>query len=199
MRAYILLGGFLIGFLSLVLAQEQENKFLQIVDSVLYSNHNKLEYNDQLKILLYQSLTKSAKEIQSFDSNGLIYELQDEKARLQILSWAIQISDKWEYFAYVKSYNEPRKKYVVWELLAFDLWEPQYYNSKGDADNWPGAVYYKLIEKEYRDRKYYTLLGWLPEKNQTAFKVIEVLTISKSGRLSFGKSSYFSVDKTKVE
>ncbi len=196
MRIKTILILILILYLNISFAQIEKNRLLQLTDSILMgSDESKLKLNLELKEYIHQELLKSTLEIQKFDSNALFIELTDAQEKLQIISWAIQIDNKWEYWAFVKSYNEQKKEFVVWELISTDFYYSLKQKEKYDANNWPGTVYFKLIETKYNNRNYYTLLGWLANKKQAAFKIIEVLSISKSGKLSFGKSPYFSINK----
>ncbi len=55
---------------------------------------------------------------------------------------------------------------------------------------WMGAVYYKIIQKEAFEKKYYTLLGYDENDVKSNKKVIEVLTFEDSQPMFGG--SYFS-------
>jgi len=54
------------------------------------------------------------------------------------------------------------------------------------ADNWYGALYYKLIRTKYKRKTFYTLLGWNGNTSLSNQKIIDVLQVSKDGRISFG-------------
>jgi hypothetical protein len=54
------------------------------------------------------------------------------------------------------------------------------------ADNWYGALYYKLIRTKYKRKTYYTLLGWNGNTALSNQKIIDVLQVSKDGKISFG-------------
>lgn len=52
--------------------------------------------------------------------------------------------------------------------------------------NWPGALYYQLVEKKSNLQTYYTLLGWDEYDGLTNRKIIEVMWFTKSGMLNIG-------------
>lgn len=54
------------------------------------------------------------------------------------------------------------------------------------ADNWYGALYYKLIRTKHKRKTFYTLLGWNGNTALSNQKIIDVLQVSKDGRISFG-------------
>lgn len=62
-----------------------------------------------------------------------------------------------------------------------------------DNENWVGAIYYKIIEKSYRGKNYYTLLGYDEHSFRSTKKRVEVLTFD-NGRPVFG-GRYFVFDK----
>lgn len=195
----ILLSLLLLMIGNLVYAQDHNeiNNIQEIAVKILSSNHpdQKLIHNNQLINVLNKHLNKSTDKINSIDSTGLLLELISKDQKIQLISWAINFNDNWEYFSFLKCYNDLKECYQVHELIPTDF--PKKSNSEAyHEENWPAAVYYRLIETEYNKRKFYTLFGWLANKDQTAFKIIEVMTISKSGKPYFGKTNYFSKDKS---
>lgn len=155
----------------------------------------KLKLNEKLLINLNQVLSTNSNEIESIDSTGLLFVLTSDDKRVQIVSWALQFTDDWEYFGFIKAFNQSKKKYVIWKLTPTDFAKSIGNKVSYNQDNWPAGVYYKIVETTYNKRHYYTLMGWLASENQTAHKFIEVMTLSKSGKPSFGKSAYFAIDK----
>lgn len=62
---------------------------------------------------------------------------------------------------------------------------------------WIGAIYYKVIKKNYNNKNYYTLLGYDEHSIRSTKKRIEVLTFDSNGSPVFG-GTYFSFDKATV-
>ncbi len=179
-------------------AGQESNKSIQNLASQVLNESSaeaKLKLNTQLLNKIKNSLTSKPNSIQALDSTGLIYELLSKDKQVQVLTWAVLFSKKWEYYGYIKSYNETKKIYEVWELTPTDFIQSTKSKKPHSYDNWPAGVYFNIIESTYNKRKYYTLIGWLAKDAQTAYKFLDVLTLSRSGKPSFGKSSYFSIDK----
>jgi len=65
------------------------------------------------------------------------------------------------------------------------------------TDNWYGALYYKLIRTKYKRKTYYTLLGWNGNTALSNQKVIDVLQLSKDGKVTFGAPIFEDVKGTK--
>jgi hypothetical protein len=55
-----------------------------------------------------------------------------------------------------------------------------------NAENWFGALYYKIIRTKHKRKTYYTLLGWNGNTALSNQKIIDVLQVSKDGRVTFG-------------
>lgn len=68
------------------------------------------------------------------------------------------------------------------------------------ADNmaWIGAVYYRIILKEYLDKKYYTLLGYDENNTRSTKKWIDILWFNEQGSPTFGLPAAFSYAKDSV-
>jgi hypothetical protein len=63
---------------------------------------------------------------------------------------------------------------------------------------WIGSIYYKIIQKEYADKKYYTLLGYDEHSIRSTKKRIEVLHFDSKGIPVFG-GSFFSFQQDTVK
>lgn len=158
---------------------------------------------DSAKLFLLERLKTSIsselineERITPIDSSNLLFELISKDKKVQIVTWGLEIDNTWEYYGYVKTYNGLKKVYNVYELISLDFRNALDSKNLLGIENWPAGVYTKLIENEYNNRNYYTLLGWLAPKGQTAFKFIEVMSLSKSGQPYFGRYNYFKKDKT---
>ena len=64
-------------------------------------------------------------------------------------------------------------------------------------DWWFGAIYYKIIKKEFNNRPYYTLLGYDEHSIRSTKKRMEVLQFDNTGKPVFGGAFDFSLDSLK--
>lgn len=159
------------------------------------SAEEKLKWNEQLRSVIENKLKLNAEKIELLKDTLLLYELTSHDNRLQIITWAIEFDEIWEYFGFVKSYNQQKKLFEVWELVPTNFKESLEDKQRYSNENWPAAVYIKLIETNYNNKDIYTLIGWLANDSQTAHKILDVLIIEKNGKISFGKSDYFYFGK----
>lgn len=58
------------------------------------------------------------------------------------------------------------------------------------SNNWPGALYYKIISPKTKTDNYYLLLGWDRFSRQTTRKTIEAITILNDSAIVFGKEVF---------
>jgi hypothetical protein len=64
-------------------------------------------------------------------------------------------------------------------------------------NNWIGAIYYRIVAKEYRGKKYYTLIGFDDFSISSNKKWIEVMTFDNTGQPVFG-GPFFSYSEDSV-
>lgn len=195
----LLITTFILMFIMTYAQDTLEGKTIKELTSSIIKDDNpdqKLIHNNQLIHTLNNILGEFPKELISIDSNGLIIELISEDQKLQLLTWAVEFNDQWEYFSFLKSYNEQKDIYQVHELIPTPFPIDPLNKENYHQENWPAAVYYKIIETEYNNRKYYSLFGWIANEDQTSYKIIEVMSLNKSGKPYFGKSKYFSKEKS---
>lgn len=155
----------------------------------------KLILNAQLIHKIDSLLSSDHKKLHEIDSTGLLYHLISHNKKLQIITWAVSFDDNWEHYGFIKSYNQNKREYNIYELIPSNFHESIHSKESYNHDNWPAALYLKMVESTYNDKDYYTLLGWLPSQDQTAYKLIEVVTLSNSGKPSFGKLNFFMIEK----
>lgn len=60
------------------------------------------------------------------------------------------------------------------------------------ANNWFGALYFKIIPIKSTGKKYYTLLAWDGEDNSSNKKIIEILSFNKDNSVEFGAPLFIS-------
>lgn len=63
---------------------------------------------------------------------------------------------------------------------------------------WIGAVYYRILEKEHKGKKYYTLFGYDENDTRTTKKWLDVLSFDENGAPVFGMPAAFSFAKDSV-
>ncbi len=105
----------------------------------------------------------------------------------KIFTWFVPKDDfTYENFGFLQVYNDRRKKYVIYPLYD-KRGTIDYPNTHiGDQNHWYGAIYYKVVPLEAKNKTYYTLFGWNGNNLFTNQKIIEVLHFKADQTPMFG-------------
>ncbi len=184
-------------------------KFLQDQqDSLSYYAHemvfdtfaeNRFHYDS----IFIRTLIKSLKAPYSFqfpfDSLNTISHLYAPDSSFRIFSWQLERDE-----SYYRQEGAIQMKTKDGSLKLFPLFDVSDYTSAPTDSirsnkNWIGALYYKIILKEYKSKKYYTLFGYDDNDFSSTRKWLEVLTFDANGQPVFG-GDYFDYkdDELKV-
>ncbi len=122
-----------------------------------------------------------------FEGVRSIAILKSPDDRFRIFNWNIPYQDG-TYLFYGRIQLKAGKKTPYTVIPLYDAsGEITKASSKSlSNDQWFGALYYKVIKTTHKKKTYYTLLGW---DGNTAFsnkKLIDVIQLDASGKVSFG-------------
>ncbi len=99
---------------------------------------------------------------------------------LRIVNWNIEQEDETQhYFAFVLKRDIKKNKHEVYTLTQ-NIYSELKPAETLDADNWYGALYYKIIPELKGSKKYYTILGWNGATKESNMKLIDVISFSGS-------------------
>lgn len=154
-------------------------------------------HNEQFKSLLDSILLDPNSFTRKFDSleNLSVHKAPDN--RFRIYTWTRPLIDgRFKYYGFVQI--KPKKG----EPFHIPLNEGGYsadaaLESELSAEEWYGALYYKLIYHKHRRKRYYTLLGWRGEDSFVTSKLVDVITINRQDEITFGKKMFVLDDKKK--
>jgi len=175
-------------------SQENENlKEIEILfDKLYFANEDavKLEVNSMVKTKLRNYIETKKDYIDDFKNIKNLSTLVSDDKDIFIFTWAINLEkDGFKYFGFVKYYNNNRGIYEILELIDNEEINTEQLQSKFFADNWYGAVYYKIIAKKYKKKRTYLLLGWDANDDFTNKKIIDILYVDKDEEQPiFGKN-----------
>jgi hypothetical protein len=122
-----------------------------------------------------------------FDSLKTAFRYTSPDKKLRFFNWALPKKDgTYEYYCIMQSYNKNEKRFDIYQLKdkSDEITIPE--NAMLGPEKWFGVLYYQVIPEEYKDKKYYTLLGWDGNNKISRKKIIDVLTISDNGKPGFG-------------
>lgn len=177
-----------------------EDTLKKLGKAILYGEHDIDKYaaNEKFQKLLEESLyLKNAYEF-PFDSVKTLSKLSSEDKQLRIFTWNLPKKDgTYHYFGFLMSLNKAKKRYFIYKLDdKSELMENAEIKTL-EPEKWYGALYYKLIQTQDNNKRYYTLLGWDGNNTLTNRKIIEILTVSQTGEPKFGQP-IFKCEKKKL-
>jgi hypothetical protein len=166
-----------------------ENTLKRIGVTILYGENDSVKYaaSSQFTTLLLEALKLEGSYDYPFDSLKTIARLMPVDKKFRIFNWNLPKDDgTYEYFGIIQLNNTTGNNYKIIQLedKSFDISTPE--TGIFTGDNWYGALYYKIIEKKYRQQTYYMLLGWDGNNRYTRKKIIEVLTFDTEQHPVFG-------------
>ncbi|MFN3301273.1 MAG: hypothetical protein ACK41Z_13865 [Sediminibacterium sp.] len=121
-----------------------------------------------------------------FDSLKTISRLYAPDSSFRIITW--QLMKDFSYYRYKGAIQMNTKDGSLKLIPLYDGadFTENPYDSIRTNQNWIGAVYYNIIQKEYNNKKYYTLLGYDENDARSTKKWIEVLHFDLEGKPLFG-------------
>ena len=136
-----------------------------------------------------------------FDSLPTISKLYPPDSSFRIFTWQLKKDD---YMYYQKGAIQMKTQdgsLKLYPLFDASMFTGKPLDSVRTRKNWIGAIYYRIIQKEFEGKKYYTLLGFDDFTVSSNRKWMEVLTFDpQSGEPQFGGAVIsFKDDTSKVK
>jgi hypothetical protein len=142
-----------------------------------------------------RSLVRTLKQPYSFyypfDSLETISRLYAPDSSFRIFTWQFKKDDQLFLQEGAIQMNQPDGSLKLYPLFDASMFTAKPLDSVRNRHNWIGAIYYRIIQKTYEGRKYYTLLGFDDFSETSNKKWMEVLTFGADGEPRFG-GPYFS-------
>lgn len=116
--------------------------------------------------------------------------------KLKIVTWNVEDIDGDHYlYGVVGVKNENNVRAFSLEDRSGEIPTPEYAVLK--PGKWFGAVYYEIITEKFKGGVYYTLLGYNGNDAFSRIRVVDVVTLSSSGRPRFGALIFDDHGRTK--
>jgi hypothetical protein len=153
---------------------------------------NRLKANEIFFKEFQSVLESSSSTLIPLDSIQGITRVTSDDNKLRIFTWNVPLDNGTnKYFGFIQLNFDSLK---VIPLRSVENETDDFENQQLTPHEWYGAIYYKLIEVKIGGQKAYTLLGWdgyTPNSNR---KLIDIISVDKSGKIVFGMS-VFKTDK----
>ena len=163
-------------------------------------DQDKIIANKKFTDLLRKAISTEGAFNYPFDSLKFIANLKAPDNAFRIFNWDVPKNDgTYTYYGFIvvdESKTGVQKKgskeqYKIYDLIdkSADLKSPEV--SILTPEKWFGALYYKIILTNDKDKKFYTILGWGGNNKYTWKKIIDVITFGKDGKPLFGEKNLF--------
>lgn len=197
--------GFLIIFSSVRAAEDTTliNRELRLVSLLedLRSAENDGEKNRANKLLnsyMYETLQLPGAYTYSFTKLKSIGFIDSPDGLVRIVNWNVEQDDNTHrYFGYIMRMDEKKKNIQLIEMVDNSFMLPPQPTDILDADNWYGALYYKIVPFDKGSKTVYVILGWDGATSASNFKLIDVLYFN-GNQAKFG-SPIFKMKNTTVK
>jgi hypothetical protein len=119
-----------------------------------------------------------------YDSLKFIKTVTPADLAFRLITWTVPFEEgKHGYYGFLQTITKEVVERVV-ELK--DNGGSRTTDQSYGSDEWPGAVYYKIIEQKNKRERIFTLFGWIAGDAEKAIRTIEVLSMEENGDLRFG-------------
>lgn len=133
----------------------------------------------------------------TFDSVIGVSKLYAPDTSFRIITWAIEYNDYYSRQRGAIQFRTNDGSLKLIPLRDYSEFTANPMDSVRNKDNWIGAVYYNMVETEYKGKKYYTLFGYDYNSAMSNKKWIEVMTFDNHDQPVFG-GKYFSFEKDSI-
>jgi hypothetical protein len=154
------------------------------------SEDNRQNANDRFIPMLVQALKTPNSFDFRFDSLTNISIQYPQDSAFRIFTWGIELET-----TFFHHYGAIQMRTEDGKLKLFPLFDASDYINNPDTvtdnKNWYGCMYYKIVERSFFNKQYYTLFGWDGNNMRSQKKLIDMLTFKQDGFPVFG-GPYFS-------
>lgn len=141
------------------------------------NDEEKSERNFAFKSYLNETLKSESAFTYPFKKLTTVGFIDSPDGTLRIINWNVEQADQTQkYFCFLIHKN--KKKIELSELTDNSFMLPPRPDGILEADNWYGALYYKIIPIEKGSKTMYTLLGWDGNNSMSTIKLVDVLYFS---------------------
>jgi hypothetical protein len=132
-----------------------------------------------------------------FDSLQTISRLYAPDSSFRVFTWQFKKDNMLYLQEGAIQMNQPDGSLKLFPLFDASMFTANPLDSVRTRRNWIGAIYYRIIEKSWQGKNYYTLLGFDDYSETSNKKWMEVLTFTPEGEPRFG-GPFFSFQEDSV-
>lgn len=159
---------------------------------------------EKRKVACYQFIPKlvAALKIDNsfyypFDSLTEISKIYPPDSSFRILTWQMHYpKGKFRYYGVIQMKSKKMKIYPLRDLRDTLPFHTQQILTQ---NNWYGQIYYRIIERTYDKKTYYTLFGFEAADFLSRRKIVDILTFDADGSPRFGAPIFCFTDSSKFK
>lgn len=172
-----------------ILSLAQDNKSIQAFESQMEglmtrlrtatTDVEKTTINDSLRAIMSIALEKEEAFDYPFSKLTTIGVIDSPDGKLRIVNWNVEKEDfSHDYFCFVIHKDKRKDTSIVTELKDISFGMPTQPTDVLTADEWYGALYYKIIPVKKSGKTIYTVLGWDYYTDMSQVKLLDAIYVS---------------------
>lgn len=143
------------------------------------NDQQKKEYNAAFKVRLAYVLQKNEAFNYPFTSLTTIGFIDSPDNKIRIVNWNVEQDDKSQiYYCFVLNNEKKNVPHKVIELRDVSPFMPGRPSDIVNAEEWYGALYYKIIPFKKGSKMVYVVLGWDGNTQSSNLKIIDAMYFS---------------------
>jgi hypothetical protein len=168
--------------------QMQEDSLKRYAYNIVFADQpeQRLRSDSFFVRMLVRSLKLKNSFYYPFDSLQTISRLYAPDSSFRLFTWQLKKDEDFYLQRGAIQMRTPDGSLKLIALHDFSMFTARPLDSVRTANNWIGAIYYRIILKTYNGKKYYTLLGFDDYSISSNKKWMEVLTFNQAGDPVFG-------------
>lgn len=132
-----------------------------------------------------------------FDSLQEVSKIYPPDSSFRILTWQMHYpKGRFRYYGVIQMKSTKMKIYPLRDLRDTLPFHVQRVLTK---DNWYGQIYYRIIERTYAKKTYYTLFGFEAADFISRRKIVDILTFDADGSPKFGAPMFCFTDSSRFK
>lgn len=157
---------------------QYENDLAVILESMRASEKNdeKEALNTEFKSALEKMIASEEALSYPFTKLNSVGVIDSPDKMVRIINWNVEQEDfSHKYYCYVLWLDDKRKDYHFQELKDNTFGMATQPTETLSSDQWYGALYYRIIPTDKRNKTVYTVLGWDHYTEMSTVKLVDVM------------------------
>ena len=163
--------------------EDQERELLIKLDALrnATSNSDKKLANQAFKTLLEETIQMKGAFEYPFNTLTTLGSIKSPDNKLRLFNWNVEQDDMTQkYYCYTLHFDDRKKEWQMNELIDNSIMLPARPTEVLEANEWYGALYYRIIPIKKGSKTLYTVLGWDGNTTLSTIKLMDVLYFNGS-------------------